>query len=79
MAEALVINSTLTTLHLSDNKVGDSRRLVDAHLKRNKHNLKKKSASLYLMLLPLISLDLSEDVDFFFSMLDWASFSKSLL
>ena len=73
LAEALTTNSTLTTLNLIANKFGDegakrlaealainssltqlqmncdlnTRRLVDAHLDRNKANQVKKSASLF--------------------------------
>ena len=35
----------------------NTRDLVDAHLDRNKSNLKKKSASLFLLLLPSLTLD----------------------
>ena len=57
-AEALITNSTLTQVRFyCDPKI---RCLVDAHLDRNKANLEKKSASLFLMLLPLLSLDNDE-------------------
>ena len=68
LAEALATNSSLTTLDLWAN---DFNKLIndvyinicrktshpfDAHLDRNKSNLKKKSASLFLLLLPSLSL-----------------------
>ena len=55
VAEALATNSALTEVTLDwDLKTG---RLVNAHLDRNKGNLKKKSASLFLMLLPTLLLN----------------------
>ena len=81
LAEALTTNSTLTTLNLIANKFGDegAKRLAEAlainsslteanfqcdlntrdlaHLDRNKANQVKKSASLFLLLLPSLTLD----------------------
>ena len=63
MAEALAINSSLTQVHFDCD--WNSKRLVDAHLDRNKGNLEKKSASLFFMLLPYLLLqdedELSEE------------------
>ena len=56
LAEALATNSTLTTLDLRFNQV-NTRHPFDAHLDRNKNNQEKRSASLFLMLLPSLSLD----------------------
>ena len=55
LAAALAINSTLTEFHFDCNK--NIRHLVDAHLDRNIGILEKKSASLFFMLLPSLSLD----------------------
>src|SRR3989338_1454475 len=55
LADALVANSSLTAIYFDSDL--NTRCLVDAHLDRNKGNLEKKSASLFLMLLPSISLD----------------------
>ena len=61
LAEALATNSSLTQVHL--NWEPKTRRLVDAHLDRNKANLEKKSASLFVMLLPSLSLNNDESSD----------------
>ena len=55
LAEALATNSSLTRVYFDWD--WDTRRLVDAHLNRNKGNLEKKSALLFVMLLPSLSLD----------------------
>ena len=55
LAEALATNSSLIEVHFDCDR--NTRRLVDVHLDRNKRNLEKKSASLFLMLLPLVLLD----------------------
>ena len=55
MADALSTNSGLTEVNLHWDR--NTRRLVDAYLDRNKGNLEKKAASLFFMLLPLLSLN----------------------
>ena len=55
LAEALATNSSLTEL-IFDWAL-KTEILVNAHLGRNKANLEKKSASLFFMLLPSLSLD----------------------
>ena len=58
LAEALASNSSLTEVILGWHSY--TRSLVGAHLDRNKGNLEKKSTSLFLMLLPSLSLDDAE-------------------
>jgi hypothetical protein len=50
LAEVLVTNSSLTRVHFDWDS--NTRHLAEAYLDRNKGNLKKNSASLFLMLLP---------------------------
>ena len=58
LAEALATNYTLTEFHFDcDTKTS---RLAVAYLNRNKFNLEKKSAMLFVMLLPLLSLDVED-------------------
>ena len=52
LAEALTINSSLTRVYFFWDL--NTRCLINAHLDRNKGNLEKKSALLFLMLLNLL-------------------------
>ena len=58
LAEALATNCSLTQVNFDWDL--NTRRLVDSHLDRNKGNLERKSASLFFMLVPSLSLDSDE-------------------
>ena len=61
LIEALATNSSLTAAYFKLDR--NTRYLLDAHLDRNKGNLEKKSASLFFMLLPSLSLNNDESFD----------------
>ena len=77
LAEALVINSSLTEVKFDWDS--NTRRLVDAHLDRNKGNLKKKSASLFFMLMPSLSFDGDETNSNDWSANSWTDSNHGLM